>query len=241
VAEEIRKLSDTTKSLLKSMDELLEEVNTGSAKSKDSVDLNTRLIKKTSDSMIAMSEVVISNAKSIDTITQKLENISAFTEQLHASLEEVSAGMSTISEDAEMASSIANDIDLLGDEILNIAIGIEDIETQVDTLTKQGGNLAADPLYGLSNTDFASSIKSAIEAHINWIKNLKDMVNKKISQPLQIDDHKCGFGHFYYSVTPKSDKILPLWQEVEEHHSELHKKGEIAIELLDLSKEPAYL
>ncbi|HHW31151.1 MAG TPA: hypothetical protein GXX20_05685 [Clostridiaceae bacterium] len=233
VADEIRKLSDTTKSLLKSMDEFLDEVNAASVKSQKSVNMTIKLIDKASTSMVAIIEDFRASAASIDNVTQSLEKISAFNEQLHASLEEVSAGMYSISEETEKVSILVTDLELLGNDISNVADDIKDIELEVDELTKQGGKIASDRLNGLSISDFNASIESAIQAHINWVKILKDMVAKGHAQPLQTDDHRCGFGHFYYSVEPKSEKILPLWKAVEKYHSELHIMGEEVIELLN--------
>ncbi|MPN46644.1 hypothetical protein SDC9_194235 [bioreactor metagenome] len=47
--------------------------------------------------------------------------------------------------------------------------------------------------------------------------------------PIQTDEHKCGFGHFYYAVKPSSERLTDLWESVETLHHDLHKTGDIII------------
>jgi len=234
VAGEIRKLSETTNSLLSSMGKLLERINDASQKSSESVKRTITSIERVNSAVESITEILVDNNRSINNITQSLESITAFSQELNASLEEVSSAMDTASHDAEKVSSLAIDLEGIGNDIFKISESMSEIEESVDTLTKESGKMAVNKLYGLSNNDFVASIEAAINAHINWVKILEQMVEDQRLQPLQTNDHKCGFGHFYYGVTPSSDKILPLWRKVEGYHSELHKKGDIVIELVKM-------
>ncbi|HHW47773.1 MAG TPA: hypothetical protein GXX14_04035 [Clostridiaceae bacterium] len=232
VAEEIRKLSETTNNLLGSMVKLLEQINEASQKSSESVKRTIESIERVNAAVESITQILIDNNRSINSITQSLEDITSFSQELNASLEEVSSAMDTASHDAEKVSNLAIDLEGIGNEIFKISESMSEIEGSIDTLTKESGKMAVNKLYGLSNNDFIASIEAAINAHINWVKTLEQMVENQSLQPLQTDDHKCGFGHFYYGVTPSSGKILPLWREVEGYHSELHKKGDTVIEFV---------
>lgn len=109
------------------------------------------------------------------------------------------------------------------------------IESKVDSLAKNAGKLADDKYYELSNDDFSNTVELAVTAHTSWLANLKSMAENMKVSPIQTDEHKCGFGHFYYSVKPISNKILPLWNEVEKYHHEFHEKGDTVIESIKLN------
>ncbi len=232
VAQEIRKLSDNTKSLLKSMDKLLIKIDEASHKSSESVSKTVVSINNVNSMVESVSGIMLDNTRSIQHVASELENISAFNEQLNASLEEAAAAMNMVSVDAENVSDLSVNLDNIGKDIFDVANSIEEIEEDVNSLSQLSSMLAVDNFYKLSNSDFISSIDAAIKAHTNWMHELKDMIRNRQERPLQVDDHKCGFGHFYYSIKPSSSEILPLWEEVENYHSELHSKGAQVIECI---------
>lgn len=111
-----------------------------------------------------------------------------------------------------------------------------DIEGELDVMVKSSGRLTKNKQYGLSNDDFINTMQVAITAHKGWIVTLKSMAETMTVEPIQTDDHKCGFGHFYYSVNPSSSKILKLWRGVEQYHHSLHTKGDTVINHINKGK-----
>jgi hypothetical protein len=51
------------------------------------------------------------------------------------------------------------------------------------------------------------------------------MVQSMTVRPLQLDDHRCGFGHFFHSVHPRAEEVVQIWKSVGENHHVLHTKG----------------
>ncbi len=49
------------------------------------------------------------------------------------------------------------------------------------------------------------------------------MANERKIRPLQTNEKKCGFGHFYYSITPKNKEIVEIWKSLEEKHRKFHQ------------------
>jgi len=47
--------------------------------------------------------------------------------------------------------------------------------------------------------------------HSNRLENLVSMAEDMKIRPIQTDYHKCGFGHFYYSVGPISAQMTTSW------------------------------
>ncbi|MDE6364092.1 MAG: CZB domain-containing protein, partial [Lachnospiraceae bacterium] len=76
-------------------------------------------------------------------------------------------------------------------------------------------------------------INNAISAHQTWLGNLKKIVDTKSSIPLQPDSSRCGFGHFYYAVTPDIPGVLPIWKELEGKHRKFHTYGQVVINAIN--------
>lgn len=229
VAEEIRKLSDTTKSLLGSIDALLKEVDDASQKSSISVGKTLESLDKVNSAIDSMSEIMITNTGSISHITENITHIAAFNEEVNASLEEVASAMDMVSNEAQGVTELSIELESVGKLVYEMSNAMEEIEGKIDALANSSGRLANHKLYGLSNDDFVNSVEAAAKAHTNWLAALKTMVGDMKAMPIQTDEHKCGFGHFYYAVKPESSKILPLWNEVEKAHRDFHKSGEAVI------------
>ncbi|HCC07042.1 MAG TPA: hypothetical protein DEP72_02585 [Clostridiales bacterium] len=230
VADEIRKLSETTKSLLNSMDMILGEINEASQKSSKSVDETVEKLVKVTDDVKSLSEIMATNVSANNQINENLISISAFNEELSSSFEEVALAINTVAVDIQSVAEIAIDIESIGNLVNEASNSMVDIEKKADGLANVCGKLASHEFYRLSNDDFITTIEAAITAHSNWLIALKTMAeNMKIS-PIQTDEHKCGFGHFYYSVKPVSSKVLSLWNEVEKEHHSFHKIGESVID-----------
>jgi hypothetical protein len=59
------------------------------------------------------------------------------------------------------------------------------------------------------------------------------MVYSQQVMPLQLDSSKCGFGHFYYAITPDIPDIRPIWEGLGPKHQKFHKYGASVINALN--------
>jgi len=228
VADEIRKLSVTTKELITSVQNFMKEIDSASRKSSESIERTVDSILKTSSAVEVIAENLKNDSGSVENIAESLSSLSAFNEELNASLQQVSAAMNVVTADAESINLATQTLNGVSDEMMKMSETMERIENSVDTLTGLAGTLSNNVFYKISNSEFIVSIQAAIDAHIKWVELLRSIVESKKIKPIQVDDHKCGFGHFYYGVKPVSERILPLWDEVESHHSRLHSRaGEV--------------
>ena len=109
---------------------------------------------------------------------------------------------------------------------------LETIESTLDKSIKVMGAMTKDAFYKLEDQNFAEYIEKAIIAHRNWLGNLEQIVKGRTILPLQVDDRKCGFGHFYYAIEPTKPKVLQLWKELGEKHKKFHSYGKQAIDAL---------
>ena len=65
------------------------------------------------------------------------------------------------------------------------------------------------------------------------MNTLKQAVDQRALVPLQTNDTRCGFGHFYYSVQPKNPEVRKIWDLLKAKHQKLHGLGETALKKIE--------
>ena len=93
--------------------------------------------------------------------------------------------------------------------------------------------MSEDAFFHLEDSEFSKQVKNAVTAHQSWLKNLRKMVDDRSIIPLQLDSSKCGFGHFYYSLTPKEPAVRSIWDTLGNKHKRFHKFGGEVISALN--------
>ena len=106
------------------------------------------------------------------------------------------------------------------------------LDTTLDASAKVMGKMAEDAFYKLENKYFIEYIEKAINAHQNWLDTLGKILKEKTILPLQINDKKCGFGHFYYAINPTSPEVVKIWKSLGEKHKKFHSYGQQVIDAL---------
>ena len=59
------------------------------------------------------------------------------------------------------------------------------------------------------------------------------MVQGRTMVPLQLDATKCGFGHFYYAMTPTIPEVVPIWNDLGDKHRKFHRYGAAVIKAIN--------
>ena len=229
VADEIKKLSDETKSMLTSMKKLVGEIRNASNKSADSVTKTVESVSRVDSSINDIVQLAEENLRSVAQVTHNMTEIASHNEELSASMQEVTAAMHTLNSDAENVSNLSSELSSIGVAVYDVAKGMGVIEKLVTEVAEKCGKIAGNKLFKLQNDNFVKFLDMAITAHQGWVRGLADMVHNMKIQPIQTNDHKCGFGHFYYAMTPTHQMILPLWKEIESYHHSFHKIGDTVI------------
>lgn len=230
VAGEIRKLSASTKELLDSANNLITEINTASVSSSHSVDITLDSINKVNDSLNEVNKKLEGNTQSISELDKNLSEIAAMNEEYSASVQEVTAGSNLLSQNAENVNNSASSLNQVVKSLDSMASEVVRIESTLNSAMKKSGTLASTAQWRLSNQDFTNILNASIDAHKKWIENLKQMVDTMTIMPIQTDEHKCSFGHFYYSVSPSHKEIVQLWNRVESVHSQFHHSADSVID-----------
>lgn len=219
VANEIRALAEQTQTLTKGMESFVENMKNASAKS-----------VKSSTSTI----------EALETVTEKIKNVWELNNESQQYVSRVNDSVSSIAAVSEEISNSMREMERqlkdstgfmqkVGEELKQSAKPVIDIEKNLDETVRQMGEMTKDAFFHLKNQEFAQYMTQAISSHHTWLGNLKKMIDTQSVIPLQLDSSKCGFGHFYYAMTPDIPGVLPLWEGLGPKHQKFHKYGASAI------------
>ena len=103
---------------------------------------------------------------------------------------------------------------------------VVNIEQTLDDSIRKMGHMSKDAFYHMENHEFIQYMNTAISSHQTWLGNLRKIVDSQSVIPLQLDSTKCGFGHFYYAITPDIPGVLPIWEALGGKHQKFHTYGE---------------
>ncbi len=223
VAGEIRGLAEETQKLTGSMGSFVEEIKNASQKS----------IQSTK-----------STIEALDTMTEKIKNVWELNDESQQHVSKVNESISSIASVSkeistsmnQMENQLKNSTDIMRQVSQDLKKAVEPvvgIEKILDDTVKQMGSMSEDAFFHLGNKDFAKYVNNAISAHRTWLASLKKMVDEQTIIPLQLDSSKCGFGHFYYAMTPKIPGVMKIWGELGFKHKKFHKFGEDVIQSIN--------
>jgi methyl-accepting chemotaxis protein len=230
VAEEIRKLSDTTKNLLNSISTIVNDIYIKSGKSSESIDYTVNSLENISNSIKSMISSIESSNADITEIASDLEKLSASSQEVNASMEEITSTMTALSDKAGILDNYSKDLEKTGKQINELSRDMETLEDTIDATSQLCGEAIKDKVYGIPGEKFIEYIETAINNHKKWVSQLESIVDTMQASPLQTDDNKCSFGHFYHSVAPSNPEIADTWEKIDIHHKAVHNAGKTAIE-----------
>lgn len=215
VAGEIRNLAEETQKLTGNMSEFVENIKQASEKSSQSATSTVTFLESMTDKIKNVWELNDESKHHVSKINESMSSIAAVSEELSSSM-------------TEMENQLKDSSYFMGQVSSGLQQAVKpviDIEKTLDDTVKQMGSMTEDAFFHLERSEFAQYMRNAISAHQTWLNNLKNMVKERTIQPLQLDSSKCGFGHFYYSLTPDIPEVLPIWNKLGAKHKQFHKYG----------------
>lgn len=230
VAEEVRTLAGVTQEQLVFINNLMNDIESASAQSKDSVCQTKTAIFNMNDSINDISRSIKESKESIALVSNNVTHAASTSQEISASIEHISDETYSLSKDVNNIKAISEEIYANSVEIGNMGNSISKIEDHISNLSKLSNGIFYESSFRMDNNTFVDIIDNAILAHINWVNSLETMANEMLIRPLQIDGHRCGFGHFYESVVPKNEGIKVIWDKIDSIHLELHEIGHIVID-----------
>lgn len=220
VAVEIRDLAEETQKLTGNVSVLMDSIKKASAQS-------TQSSKNTVNSLVSMSDKIHNVWKLNNESQRQISKVNDSVSSIAAVSEELSSSMTEMENQLKDSSDFMRQVSI---DLKEATRPVSDIERTLDETVKQMGAMTKDAFLQLKNQEFAEYISSAVSSHQAWLENLRKMISGRAVIPLQLDSTKCGFGHFYYSMTPDIPGILPIWGGLAAKHRKFHSYGAAAIQ-----------
>lgn len=225
VAEEIRQLAEETQKLTSNMGEFVERIKDASQKSAKSVMSTIDALGTVTEKIGNVWEINDENQKHVSHVNDSISSLAAVSEEISSSMYEMENQSNKIK---NQCGNLEETIKVLNSISRNTKKSIEpivDVEKLLDEASKQLGDMTDDRFFRMEYAEFVKYMDKAITAHKAWLDNLKQMVDKRKVTVIQLDSKRCGFGHFYYSMTPKTPEIRAVWEKIESKHNKFHGYG----------------
>ena len=232
VAEEIRKLAEETQSLTANMGDFVEKIKNASQKSADSVITTIDSLDTVTEKIGGVWVINSENQKNIAHINESISSLASVSGEISSSMAEMKSQAVSIKEQCAELGSSAGQLQTVSGRLKEATKPVATIEEVLSQATKELGIMTDDRFFRMEYEEFAGYMDRAIVAHQAWLSNLSKMVEERQVLPLQLNAAKCGFGHFYYSMTPKTPEINAIWKTVETKHKKLHGYGNLVIDAL---------
>ena len=225
VAEEIRQLAEETQKMTANMDEFVKKIKLASEQSNQSVTQTIKDLGTVTDKIKIVWEINKENQQHVYNINTSVSSLAAVSEEISSSMAEMESQVVSIKEQCQELEGETKEMHLISKQLKEVVTPVVKIEKVLAEASKQLGDMTDDAFFRMEFSEFVKYMDTAINAHKTWLSNLRKMAVERRFVPIQLDASKCGFGHFYYSMTPKTPEIREIWLGVEEKHKKLHSYG----------------
>lgn len=232
VAEEIRQLAEETQKLTANMGTFVERIKGASQKSAKSVTSTIEALDTVTEKIGQVWVINHENQQHVSKINDSISSLASVSEEISSSMVEMEAKSVSIREQCGNLEENTQSLRSSSEKLKAATKPVVTIEGVLSEATKQLGDMTDDAFFRMEYEEFAKYMDTAISAHKAWLKNLAKMVEEKEVLPIQLNSRKCGFGHFYYSMTPKTPEINKIWQSIADKHQKLHDFGNHVLKAL---------
>lgn len=230
VAEQIRSLADETKLLTATMDGFVVKIEEASKMSCESLDKTVDELDEMKENLNKVLENNTRNEANVNRITDAITTIAASSQEIFSSVTGVQDQMDRLTEECGVLNEQSQKLQQVAGNLRKDIEPVSVIEKELDASAKQLGGMVHDVFYMLDNQAFINTMQNAVIAHQNWLKALEGIVKSGECKPIQTDDTKCAFGHFYYAMSPKNKAIAEIWIRLADKHRRFHGYGKSVIE-----------
>lgn len=232
VADEIRTLADETKSLTDNMGLFVSSVQSAADESASSVNHAIDALGEVNEKIKAVWTLNEENQSHIAEITDSISNLAAVSEEITSNMMEIESSAAEIEESCASLKNETVSLQQIASKCTESITPLSEIEARMDDVLSHMGTMSQDAFYSLTRDELVSYFSDAIEAHRIWVDNLNTIIKTHNIIPFQVNDKKCRFGHFLYSVNPPTPAFKKVWDEIGEKHRKLHQSGSQIIQLM---------
>lgn len=225
VANEIRKLADNTKKNLDDMRGFVNNIHHAANGSKESLDNTMHSTNNMNEKLDMISDTIKENVFMLKDTIKDVHKVSESLQNIKLSTTEVNQAMSSSAQDAEKLLNMTQIIQTDASQSKENAKLISRIDEDLSDIVREMAVSLIGGMHAISNEDLISNLQKAKEAHNNWLKNLKRIVDEMKVYPLQTDSKRCAFGHFYHSLQINHPDLIREWQAIDGVHNKFHSTG----------------
>lgn len=229
VAQEISKLSEETTNLTANMEGFVSDIQEASKKSSQHFDVTVNSLQGINEQLQRVMEGNRQNRKNVTKVSEAIECTETMSQAIRDAVVDLEGNVERLESEHKALCENGETIHKIVSSTRDITKPVREIETVLDDSAKLMGSMGEDVFYMLNNQIFQNAVRSAITAHQNWVKTLQKIVETGVTMPLQTDPTRCGFGHFYFAVTPRNPEIRKIWDSLEERHGQLHSIGKTVL------------
>lgn len=225
VADEIRKLAEGTKVSLNDMSGIMNGIKNATVEGVISMDHTLESTLAIGDKIEIVSNTIDKNVALLNRTVNEIKDITLEMKNIQVSTQEINQAMESSTKDAEELSEMTISIRENAEISYKQARQIAEIDDEMSQILNEQMSIINVSANHISNVEILSNLGNAKDAHKKWIDNLHNMVEHMSVYPIQLNAHKCAFGHFYHSIDLSHTNVSKEWHEIGVLHTEFHQKG----------------
>lgn len=225
VADEIRKLADSTKINLDDMRVFVNNIRQAASGGKESLNHTMTSTNHMNEKLDSVSGTIQENVLMLKDTVQDVAKVSDSMLDIKEAVKQVNQAMNASAQDAEKLHDMTQTIHADATQSAADAKRMSEIDGELSDIIRDMILSLNGGIHAISNEDLIQNLLKAKEAHSNWMKNLKRIVEEMKIYPIQTNSKRCAFGHFYHSMHITHPDIVKEWTAIDGVHHELHDAG----------------
>lgn len=225
VAEEVRVLADDTKQNLTGMREFVSNIRTAADQSQESLSRSLSSTRSMGEKIDSVSHTVGENIHMLDTVISNVKVVNTSMQEVKSVAQDISTAMDSTSQDSQKLTEMTLFIHDQAVESKKMVKTVTNIDDQISDIVASLFSGLENGTRAITNKELLSVIDKAKKAHMVWVEKLKVMADTMTVQPLQTNDKKCAFGHFYHAIHITHPKVKELWKQIDSLHHKVHNDG----------------
>lgn len=233
VADEVRNLADNTKTNLDGMRDFVDKIYAAASDGQESMNRTISSTNEMSEKIDLVSETIDGNINMLHGLVDSVSEISGTMQGIKESANEIDKAMDTYSDDAQNLNEMAQNIHNEAIYSVDFAKNISQIDDHLSNIVTNMYDGLEEGVHMLKNEEVVQILQKAGNAHIQWVKKARVMIDNMKVEPIQTDSKKCAFGHFYQAIKLKQPEIAERWKEIDKMHHDFHLLGDDIISAIN--------
>lgn len=207
VADEVRKLAQSTQEATARIQSLIERLQERSAAAVKAMEEGRTQVDSSVGQAGAAGESLGKITKSVASIRDMNGEIAQSAKEQLETAENINASLSTIN---QMATQTSSGVHRTEESVADLAKLLDELKTLVSQFKVGAGKL---------------DLSSAKSAHLNWKVRLRSFLDGRatLTEEEAVSHQQCSFGKWYYSEGMQQFGQIQELRDVEKPHAELHQ------------------